>query len=207
MLEGVDHKINGIVQRHHEARHVRVRDRDGFTLHHLLHPQRNHRTPARHHVAVARTADRRRCALAQFAALGDGDLLHQRLRDAHGIDRIGSLVRRENHDVLHSVFDGRFEYIARADYVRARSLHREELARRNLFQGRRCENIVDPAHRDINGRFVAYVADIELHFRVLQRMTHVILLFFIPAENADLLDVAIQKATQYCIAKTPPCRL
>ena len=93
------------------------------------------------------------------------------------------------------MFDGRFEYIARADYVRARSLHREELARRNLFQGRRCENIVDPAHRDINGRLVAYVADIELHFRVLQRMTHVILLLFIPAENADLLDVAIQKAT------------
>ena len=105
VLESVDHKVHGIIQRHHKARHVRVRDRDRFTLHHLLDPQRNHRPAARHNVAVARAADRRRSALPQLATLGDSDLFHQSLRDSHRIDRIGGFVRRENHHVTDPVFD------------------------------------------------------------------------------------------------------
>ena len=60
VLKGIDDQIHGIVQRHHETGHVRIGDRDRFTLHHLLHPKRDNASPTRHHVAVARAADRRR---------------------------------------------------------------------------------------------------------------------------------------------------
>lgn len=55
--EGVDHEIDGVVERHHEARHLRIGDGDRLTLHHLLDPERDDRTTARHYVAVAGATD------------------------------------------------------------------------------------------------------------------------------------------------------
>ena len=136
VLERVYHEVHRVVKGHHEARHVRVRDGNGLALHHLLHPQRYHAAAAGHHVAVARAADGRGGALAQLAALGYRDLLHQGLRDAHRVDRVCGLVRGEHHDILDAVLDGREKHVLRPLHVGAGGLHREELARGNLLKRR-----------------------------------------------------------------------
>ena len=137
VLERVYHQVHRVVKGHHEARHVRVRDGNGLALHHLLHPQRYHAAAAGHYVAVARAADGRGGALAQLAALGYRHLLHQGLRDAHRVDGICGLVRGKHHDILDTMFYGREKHVLRALDVGARGLHREELARGNLFEGLR----------------------------------------------------------------------
>ena len=168
VLERVYHEVHRIVKGHHEARHVRVGDGDGLTLHHLLHPQRYHAAAAGHHVAVARAADGRGRALAKLTALGYRDLLHQGLRYAHRVDGIRGLVGGEHHDILDTVFDGREKHIFSALDVGARGFHREELARGNLLKGRCGEHVVHAAHRDVNGLLVAHVADVELDLGVLK---------------------------------------
>ena len=40
MLKGIDDEIDGIVEGHHVAGHVRVGDGDGLAFHHLLNPKR-----------------------------------------------------------------------------------------------------------------------------------------------------------------------
>ena len=201
VLEGVYHEVHRIVKGHHEARHVRVGDGNGLALHHLLHPQRYHAAAAGHHVAVARAADGRGGALAQLAALGYRDLLHQGLRDAHRVDGIRGLVGGEHHYVLNSVLDGREKHIFSALDVGARGFHREELARGNLFKGRCGEHVVHAAHRDVNGLLVAHVADVELDLGVLKPVTHVVLFLLVAREDADLLDVAVQETSKNGVAE------
>ena len=134
VLERVYHEVHRVVKGHHEARHVRVGDGNGLALHHLLHPQRYHAAAAGHHVAVARAADGRGGALAQLAALGYRDLLHQGLRDAHRVDGIRGLVGGEHDDILDAVLNGREKHVLGALHVGARGLHREELARGDLLK-------------------------------------------------------------------------
>ena len=201
VLERVYHQVHRVVKGHHEARHVRVRDGDGLALHHLLHPQRYHAAAAGHHVAVARAADGRGGALAQLAALGYRDLLHQGLRDAHRVDGIRGLVRGENNDILDTMFYGREQHVLGALHVGAGGLHREELARGNLFEGRRREHVVHAAHGDVHRLLVAHVADIELDLGVLQPVTHVVLLLLVAREDADLTDVAVQEAAEDGVAE------
>ena len=200
--ERVHHEVHSIVQRHHEPRHVRVRYRYRLALHHLLHPQRNHRPAGGHHIAVPSAADSRRRSLAELAPLRYRHLLHHRLADAHRVDRVGSLVRGEHNHILHPVLDGGQEHIVRALHIGPHSLHWEELAARNLLQCRSRENIVHAAHRHIHALLVAHVADEELNLRVLQHVPHVVLLLLVPREDADLPDVAVKKATEHGVTET-----
>ena len=94
------------------------------------------------------------------------------------------------------MFYGGIKYIFRTHDIRTDCLHREELTRRHLLQSGRREHIVHTFHRHIHGRLVADVADVILHFWILQRMTHVILLLLVPRKDTDFFDVAVQKATE-----------
>ena len=92
MGKSIHYQIYRIVQRHHEARHVRIGNRDRLAFHHLLHPKGNHRTTAGHHVAITCTTDGGPGTLAQLTAFGHSHFFHQRLAHAHGIDGIGRLI-------------------------------------------------------------------------------------------------------------------
>lgn len=57
----------------------------------------------------------------------------------------------------------------------------------------------------MNGVFhagkLAHITNVVFDFIILVVMAHVILLFFIPAENADFSDIGIQKAFEHRLAK------
>lgn len=61
------------------------------------------------------------------------------------------------------------------------------------------EDKVDAGHHIAQALDVAHIADVELDFIVivrivgLQLMAHVVLLFLVTAENADLADISRQK--------------
>ena len=201
VLKRIDYQIHGIVQRHHEAGHVGVRYRNGPAVLYLLHPQGNYRTAACHHIAVTGTADGCAGFLTQRTALGYGNLLHHGLADAHGIDGIGSLVGRKHYYILYTMRYGRFQYIVRADHIGLHSLQREELATGNLLQGGGGEYIIHSYHSTINGLAITHVTDVEFYFRILQGMPHIVLLLLITAKDANFLDSAIKKATQYRVTE------
>ena len=202
VLERVYDQVDGVVERHHEARHVGVGYSDGPALGHLLHPQRDDGAAAGHHVAVARAADGRGGVLAELAPLRYRHLLHQGLRDAHRVDGVRRLVGREHHHVLHPVLDGGLQHVLRAQDVGARRLQREELARGHLLQRRSGEHVVHAVHRDVDRVLVAHVADVELHLRVLQRVPHVVLLLLVAREDPYLPDVRVQETAQHRVAET-----
>ena len=208
VLEGVHHQVHRVVEGHHEARHAGIRDGYGLPLSHLLHPQGYDTATAGHHVAVARAADGRRRALPELAPLGYRHLLHQGLGDAHRVDGVRRLVGGEHHHVPHPVLYGREEHVLRAQDVRARGLHREELARGHLLEGRGAEHVVHTAHRHVHRRPVADVAYVELHLPRqlraprLQAVAHVVLLLLVAREDADLPEAAVEEPPEHGVTET-----
>ena len=193
MRKRIDHQVDRIIQCHHETRHLRIGNRDRFTLFHLFHPQRDHRTPARHHIPVARAADRCLRPLAQLTSFGNRHLFHQRFGNPHRIDRVSSFIRRKDHHILHAMLDSRKQHVLRPFHIRTGRFHRKELTTGNLFQGCCTKNIVHTPHRHIHRCLITHIPYIELHFWILQLMTHIVLLFLITAKNTDLLNIRIQK--------------
>ena len=69
------------------------------------------------------------------------------------------------------------------------------------------EDIIYAVHRGADGRDIAHVADVEadlfsqLRVLRLELMAHIILLFLIARENADLADVGCEKTVQHGIAE------
>ena len=207
VLEGEQHQVHRLVQAHDKARHGTLGDGDGLARTNLVDPQRNHRTAAAHHVAVARAANLRLFG-GNRAGLRHDDLLHHGLARAHGVHRVGRLVGAQAHHVLHAFFDSRREHVVRPEHVGLDRLQREELAAGHLLQGRRMENVVHPVHRVLDTSQVAHVADVELDlvgsFRhlSLEFVTHVVLLFLVAAENADFADIRLEEAVEHGIAET-----
>ncbi len=91
VLEGVEDEVHRVVEGHHEARHVGVRDGDGLPLFDLLEEERDHGAPRGHDVAVARQAEHR-VAREELAASGHHVLLHEGLGHPHRVDGVGGLV-------------------------------------------------------------------------------------------------------------------
>ena len=129
-------------------------------------------------------------------------MLHHGLGDAHGIDRIGSLVSGQANHSLYTGINGGVQHVVRADDIGLDSLHGEELAGRNLLQSSSVENVIDTRHCVTDGLRVADIADVEfdLFSRVrmlsLKLMAHIVLLLLITREDADLLQIGIQKMLQ-----------
>ena len=206
MLEGEQDQVDGFVQRHDEPGHGRFGQGHRLPGADLVDPQGDDAAAGAHHVAVAGAADLRAQGVP---ALSDRDLLFQGLADAHRIDRVRRLVRRQADHAFHTLVDGRVQHVVRADDIGLHGLHREELAAGDLLQRRRMEDVIDPAHRALQGRFVPHVADIELdlvrHVRVLRLILvpHVVLFLLIPAEDPDLADVGPEEPPQHRISETP----
>lgn len=105
--------------------------------------------------------------------------------------------------------NGRVKDVVRANDVGFDGLHREKLAARDLLEGGGVEDVVHAAHRALERGPVAHVAYVEfdlardLRIIGLVLMPHVVLLLLVPRENADLLDVCLEKPPEDGIAKAP----
>ena len=99
------------------------------------------------------------------------------------------------------------QHVIGADDVSANRLHGEELTRRDLLESSRMEDVVHTVHRIANGLGVAHVTDEEANlggkFRttLLQAMTHIILLLLIAREDANLLELGVNKVLKHGITK------
>ena len=120
------------------------------------------------------------------------NVLHHGLGDAHGVDGIGGLVGGQADNALNTSVNGSMQDIISADDVSLNSLHREELAGRNLLQSGSVEDVVNAGHGVTDRLGVADITDIELDllcsFRMLslEFVTHIVLLFLIDYEKQRL---------------------
>ena len=182
VLEGEEHEVDGLLERHDEAGHRGLGQGDGVAVADLVNPQGNHGAAAAHHVAVARAADFR---AAGIAALGHGDFLLDGLGDAHGVDGIGGLVGGEADDGLHAGLDGGGQHVVGAYHVGLHGLHREKLAGGHLLQRGGVEDVVHAGHGALARLQAAHVADVEFylvrHVGVfhLVLVAHVVLLLLV----------------------------
>lgn len=200
--KGEFHQLHRLVQVHQEAGHGGVRDRDGLTCPDLVDEQRDHATAGAHDVAVARAADDWPAALGRNTGVGGDDVLHHGLGDTHGVDGVGRLVRGQAYHALHARLNGGVEHVVRALHVGLDRLHRKELAARHLLERRSVPYVVHAGHRVTHGARVAHVADVELDLgRVVRKLclelvAHIVLLFLVAGEDADLADVGGQEMLQ-----------
>ena len=202
VLEREHDKADRLIQIHQEAGHVGVGDGDGIAGFDLVDKQGNDAAAAAHDVAVAGAADGGAAALRSHAGVGVDDVLHHGLGDAHGVDGVGRLVGGQADHALDAGVDGGVQDIVRADDVGLHGLHGEKLAGGNLLQRRGVEYVVDTGHGIPDGLGIADVTDVELHLfgvlRVagLQLVAHIVLLLLVAGEDADLLQIRIQKMLQ-----------
>ena len=162
VLEGEHDQIHRFIQIHEEARHIGIGDGDGIARLDLVDEQRDHRAAGAHDVAVARAGDNRAAALRRHAGVGVNDTLHHGLRDAHGVDWVGCLVRGQADHALYPRINGSVKDVVRTDDIRAHGLHGEELAGGHLLERSGVEDVVDAWHSVADGLWVAHIADVEL---------------------------------------------
>ena len=202
MLEGEHNQIHSLVQVHQEAGHVGVSDGDGVASLDLVDEQGDDAAAGAHDVAVAGAADSRAAALSSHTGVGVDDVLHHGLGDAHSVDGVGGLVGGQADDTLDTCINGGVEDVIGADDIGLDGLHGEELAGGDLLQSSGVEDVVHAGHGVLDGLGVADIADIELDLlcglRVpgLELVAHIILLLFVPGEDADFLQVRVQEVLQ-----------
>ena len=101
------------------------------------------------------------------------------------------------------------KYVVRAHYVGFYRLHREELARGNLLEGRGVENVIDSVHRIAHRAEIPHISDIEANLvsqiraMALKKMPHVVLFLFVAREDANLPDLRIKEVAHNGMAETP----
>ena len=202
VLESEHDQIHSLVQVHQEAGHVGVSDGDGVASLDLVDEQGDDAAAGAHDVAVAGAADGGAAALRSHAGVGVDDVLHHGLGDAHGVDGVGGLVGGQADDTLDTCINGGVEDVIGADDIGLDGLHGEELAGGDLLQSSGVEDVVHAGHGVLDGLGVADIADIELDLlcglRVpgLELVAHIVLLLFVPGEDADLLQVRVQEVLQ-----------
>ena len=202
VLEGEHDQIHSLVQVHQEAGHVGVGDGDGIARLDLVDEQGDDAAAGTHDVAVTGAADSRTATFSSHTGVGVDDVLHHGLGDAHGIDGIGCLVGGQADDTLDASVNGGVEDVIGADDIGLNRLHGEELAGGDLLQGSGVEDVVHAGHGILDGLGIPDIADIELDLlgglRVpgLELVAHIVLLLFVPGEDADLLQVRVQEVLQ-----------
>ena len=202
VLEGEHNQIHSLVQVHQEAGHVGVGDGDGIARLDLVDEQGDDAAAGAHDVAVTGAADGGAAALCGHTGVGIDDVLHHGLGDAHGVDGIGCLVGGQADNTLDTCVNGGVEDVVGADDIGLDGLHGEELAGGDLLQGSGVEDVVHAGHGVLDGLGIPDIADIELDLlgglRVpgLELVAHIVLLLFVPGEDADLLQVRVQEVLQ-----------
>ena len=204
MLESEEDEIDGLLQRHDEAGHLGLGQRDGVAITNLVYPQGNDRTTGAHDIAIACAAN---LGIARVTTLGDGNLLLHGLGDTHGVDGIGGLIRGETDDGSYSCLNSSSQNIVRANDIGFDGLHREELTARDLLQCCGMEDVIHARHGIAARLQIAYIADKKLdfmgHIRVfhLVLVTHIVLLLLIAGEDADFSDIRTEEAVQHCVTE------
>ena len=129
-------------------------------------------------------------------------MLHHSLGDAHSVDGISRLIGGQADDTLDTGINSSVQDVISTDDVGLDSLHREELAGRNLLQSGSVEDVVNTGHGITDRLRIADISDVELDLlssvRVLglKLMTHIVLLLFVTGEDTNLLQVRIQEVLQ-----------
>ena len=129
-------------------------------------------------------------------------MLHHGLGNTHSVDGVGSLVGGQADHALDAGVDGGVQDIVRADDIGLHGLHGEKLAGGDLLQRRGVEYVVDAGHGVPDGLGIADIADVEfdlfgvLRVAGLQLVAHIVLLFLVTGEDADLLQIGIQEVLQ-----------
>ena len=199
--KGIKNEVDGITERHHEAGHIGIRDRQGLPLVDLVAEQRDDRAAGSHDVAVSGQAQNR-ISGQHLPGAGDHILLHDGLRHAHGIDGISRLVRRQEDCLLHMVFHTGRDHIVRTGHVGFDRFHGVKLAGGYLLEGGSVEHIIHPAERRGDGTVVPHITYVEFDFLCVLRIqlligvAHVVLFFLIAGKNTNLADIRGQKAIQ-----------
>ena len=202
MLESEQDQIHSLVQVHQKAGHIGVGNGDWVASLDLVNEQRNDRTTAAHDIAVTGAADGSATTLSSYTGIGVDDVLHHGLGDAHGVDRISCLIGGQANDTLNACVDCSVQDVISTDDVGLNSLHGEEFAGRNLLQGSSVEDVVNTGHCVTDGLRVADITDVEfdllggVRMLGLKLMTHIVLLLFVPGEDADFLQIGIQEVLQ-----------
>ena len=203
MLEGEHDQIYSLVQIHQETGHIRIRDGDGIARLDLVDKQWDDTAARAHNVTITSAADGRTATLSRHTGICKDNMLHHSLGDTHGIDRISRLIRRQTDNTLDTGIDSSMQNIVCADDIGLNSLHRKKLTGRNLLQSSSMEDVVNTGHSVLDGLRVADITDVELDllgcFRVfcLKLMAHIVLLLLIAGEDADFLEIRIQKVLQH----------
>ena len=70
-------------------------------------------------------------------------------------------------------------------------LHGEKFAGGHLLQRSGMEHVVHPLHGLLHALVASCIANIKFQLRIFIRFPHVILLFFVAAEHADLPDLRV----------------
>ena len=202
MLEGEHNQIHSLIQIHQEAGHVGIGDGDGIASLDLVDEQRDDRATAAHDVAVTGAADGGAATLSSHTGIGVDDVLHHGLGDAHSVDGVGCFIGGQADDTLDTGINGGVQHIISTDDVGLDGLHGEELAGRNLLQSSSMEDVINTRHSITDRLRIADITDVELDLasslRVLclKLMTHIVLLLLITGEDANFLQVRIQKVLQ-----------
>lgn len=197
---GVEDQVHRIVQGHEKAGHVRVGDGEGFALFDQFDKQGDDRTTRGHDIAVAGTVEGRLLGVGK-ARFGDDDLLHHRLGDSHGVDRIHRLVGAEGDNSFDAFGYGSVENIFGAENIGLDRFQRIKFTRRDLLQGRSLKDIIDSVHGRQQTVVGAHVADVELDFGIGETDAHIFLLQFVTGKNADLFDLSAKETAQDGVAE------
>ena len=196
MIKGESYKVHCLVKIHQKARHVRISDCNGRMALDLVDKERDDRAARAHNIAVTGTGQNRPSSVESLLRAGLHDLLAEGLAHTHGVDRVGGLVRGEEHDAFDPVLDRGGNDVIRADDVCAHGLHREKLTARHLLEGGGVEDVICTVHHLAHGVDIPHVADVELHLpgmlRILrlQGVAHGVLLLLIAGDDTDLSDVS-----------------
>ena len=198
VLERENHKFHRLFKAHYVAGHCGFCYCKRLALFYLLYKKRNDRPARAHHISVARSANKRVLCRARLC---HKHFFHHRLRRSHCVDGIRGFVGRKADYLFDALVYGGCQNVVGADNVCFHRLKRENFAGGHLLERGRVEDVVDPVHCVADALNVADIAYVELDFVVVVGFAHVVLLFFVAGEYANLADIGIEKSFQYCVAE------
>ena len=125
----LQHEVHRLGDRHEEAGHVRMRDRDRAAARDLLPEERHDAAAAAEHVAEAHREE--------APAASGGGIAHDHLRDPlggpHDARRLHGLVGRDQHEALDAVRQRRTRRRSRAEHVVGDRFGRVRLHQRHVL--------------------------------------------------------------------------
>ncbi len=190
LLQAADHELHALLERQPESGHASIGNRD-LPAPALFQKNRDHASPAAHHVPIARTTEAR----IFRACIGIGlhkHLLRAQLGGAVEIDRIHRLVGRERQNATHALIDSRIDDVAAAHNVGLDRFKRVVLASRHLLERRRVHHHRHPRERPLQPLDVPHVPDEIPHAGMIEaRRPHFMLLQLVAAEHHQPLRVVV----------------